>query len=97
MSWILVVVVVASVVALRGLLDKRLKEADPEPKITLTATRKKDVVSIKGTVEGLKKAEKTLRLRLALVEDEVSYAGRNQVRLHCHVVRAMPGGRTVWS
>jgi hypothetical protein len=33
-----------------------------------------------------------LRLRLALVERTVRYAGGNGLRLHHHVVRDMPGG-----
>jgi len=32
------------------------------------------------------------RLRLALVEEAVRYAGGNKLRFHHHVVRAMPGG-----
>jgi hypothetical protein len=33
-----------------------------------------------------------LKLRLALVEDQVRYVGGNRLRFHHHVVRAMPGG-----
>jgi hypothetical protein len=33
-----------------------------------------------------------LRLRLALVEEEIRYVGSNKLRFHHHVVRGMPGG-----
>jgi hypothetical protein len=36
--------------------------------------------------------EENIRLRLALVEEVVRYQGPNRIRLHHHVVRALPGG-----
>src|SRR5262249_47270406 len=33
-----------------------------------------------------------VRLRVALVEEEVAYKGSNGLPVHHHVVRAMPGG-----
>ncbi len=33
-----------------------------------------------------------VKLRLAVVEEQVRYLGRNRLRFHHHIVRAMPGG-----
>src|SRR5262249_25822055 len=38
------------------------------------------------------KPAETLRLRLALVEAQVSYTAGNGLKVHHHVVRALPGG-----
>jgi hypothetical protein len=77
--------------ALRKLVDDSL-EKDADAKVKLNVGRKGDEVSISGRVDGLEKPGEDLRLRLALIEDVVAFAGSNGQRLHHHVVRALPGG-----
>jgi hypothetical protein len=60
-------------------------------KLTAQATRVGDKVGLEATVQGHKPG-KALRLRFALVEPWVRYAGPNGIIYHSHVVRAMPGG-----
>jgi hypothetical protein len=43
-------------------------------------------------VADLKSPGDKVRLRLALIEEEVRYPGGNGQRIHRHVVRAFPGG-----
>jgi hypothetical protein len=84
----------------RGIVDERLaKPADAS--IELKADRRGDTVTIRASAQakGERKAKDAarvggskLRLRLALVEDEVRYVGGNSLRFHHHVVRALPGG-----
>jgi hypothetical protein len=69
-----------------------LLETPTAVKIKAGAVRKGDQVAITAEVYGLDGQAEGLRLRLALVEERVRYPGRNQVRFHHHVVRAMPGG-----
>lgn len=57
-----------------------------------SATRKGDKVEVKAEVADLKDPGATLRLRLVLIEDKVSYKGGNGLEAHHHVVRAFPGG-----
>jgi hypothetical protein len=59
-------------------------------KVTGTATRSGDKLSINAKVDGA--AGDDLRLRLVVVEEEVRFSGGNGLRFHHHVVRAMPGG-----
>jgi hypothetical protein len=75
---------------LDGSLDKGDKEAGAE--IKLSVTRKGNKLNISAEVSGVAKPSEQLRLRLALVEDEIHYAGANGLRFHHQVVRAMPGG-----
>ncbi|MGE3315200.1 MAG: hypothetical protein AB7O26_08785, partial [Planctomycetaceae bacterium] len=63
-----------------------------EIKIKLQAVADKGTVRISAQVDGLKSSAQTIRLRLALAEEEVTYLGSNGIRHHNMVVRAMPGG-----
>jgi hypothetical protein len=56
------------------------------------ATRTGDKVEVKAEVDELKDPGMSVRLRLVLVEDTVSYKGGNGIEEHHHVVRAFPGG-----
>ncbi|WZO97878.1 hypothetical protein EP7_004930 [Isosphaeraceae bacterium EP7] len=79
--------------ASQGLID-RILETKARANIDLKADRAGDVLTIRASakVVGDPSPNAKLRLRLALVEDEVKYIGGNSVRFHHHVVRAMPGG-----
>jgi hypothetical protein len=69
-----------------------LETATSAPKLRATATRKGDKVEISTEVSDLEKPGDKVRLRIALVEEQVRYVGSNQLRFHHHVVRAFPGG-----
>jgi hypothetical protein len=69
-----------------------LLEKAARAKLQLSATRQGDKIDIQAEVSDLEKTGEKVRLRFALVEDQVRYVGGNQVRFHHHVVRAMPGG-----
>lgn len=75
----------------RKVIDPLLEEASPV-KLKLNAGRNATKIFITAEASGIEKPGEDLRLRLALTEKEVRYAGPNQMRLHHHVVRAMPGG-----
>jgi len=60
-------------------------------KVSATAVRKGDAISIKAEVKNADTAPKA-RLRVVLTEDWVRYKGGNGIRYHRNVVRAMPGG-----
>jgi hypothetical protein len=68
-----------------------LMEKAARAKLQLSATRQGDKIDIQAEVSDLEKTGEKVRLRFALVEDQVRYVGGNQVRFHHHVVRAMPG------
>jgi hypothetical protein len=74
----------------RKVIDSLL---DSDNKITLnaSATRTGDSLSITTTAAGYKPSDK-LKLRLALIEPWVRFAGSNGLSYHAHVVRALPGG-----
>ena len=59
-------------------------------KVTASATRKGDAISIKADVKSGETGK--VKLRIALTEDWIRYKGSNGVRYHRNVVRAMPGG-----
>jgi hypothetical protein len=61
-------------------------------KLKVTAKRKGDKIDIAAEVADLEKPSEKMRLRLALVEEEVQYTGGNTLKTHHHVVRDMPGG-----
>jgi hypothetical protein len=69
-----------------------LLEKEADGKLALAAKRKGDKITIEANVSGLKKSGDDVRLRLAVVEKEVDYKGRNGLAKHSHVVRFMPGG-----
>ncbi len=74
-----------------GVLDPLL-EKSAQAELKLSATRKGDKVTITALVAKLAATGDDVRLRVALVEEQVEYRGSNGVALHHHVVRAMPGG-----
>jgi hypothetical protein len=84
--------------ASHGLYQKYREELDPlleksaGAKVTATAMRKGNKIDIAAEASGVEKPGDNLRLRLALVEEQVNYKGGNGVPSHHHVVRAMPGG-----
>jgi hypothetical protein len=80
-----------SYVELRKLLDLAV-EREPGATLKAAVQRKGDKIDVKVDVSGLKTPGAKVRLRLALIEDEAHYAGRNGQRLHRHVVRAFLGG-----
>jgi hypothetical protein len=59
--------------------------------IDLKVDRKGDTVTIQAGAEA-KAGGPKLKLRLALVEEQVRYTGGNGLRFHHQVVRSMPGG-----
>jgi hypothetical protein len=63
-------------------------------KAHVKATAKRDGAKVVVNVEASapEDAGDKLRLRLALVEEQVSYTGGNKLSQHHHVVRAFPGG-----
>ena len=69
-----------------------LETATSSPKLRASAARKGDKVEISTEVSDLEKPGDKVRLRIALVEEQVRYVGSNQLRFHHHVVRAFPGG-----
>jgi hypothetical protein len=60
--------------------------------LKVAATRKGNKVEIKADVSDLRQTGETVRLRLALVENEVEYASRNGLPGYQNVVRDFPGG-----
>jgi thiol-disulfide isomerase/thioredoxin len=75
----------------RGAIEDQL-EKPAKAKLKASATRKGDKIDIQAEVSDLEKPGPKVRLRLALVEEQVRYPGPNQIRLHHRVVRALPGG-----
>jgi hypothetical protein len=71
---------------------EQILETDTPVNLQLTANRTKDSIQITAKVNGLAMPSAKFRLRFALVEEMVRYAGSNGQRLHHHVVRAFPGG-----
>ena len=69
-----------------------LLEREAEAKLTLSAKRKGDKITLEAGVSGIAKPSDDLRLRVVLVEKEVAYKGRNGLPTHHHVVRHMAGG-----
>ena len=69
-----------------------LLEKPARAKLQASAVRQGDKLDIQAEVSDLDKPGEKVRLRFALVEEQVRYAGGNQIRFHHHVVRAMPGG-----
>lgn len=77
--------------ALRAAIEPLLETPAPV-KLTLTAKPGEKGITAKAVVDGLEKPDEKVRLRFALTEHRVRYAGGNGIRYHHHVVRAMPGG-----
>lgn len=60
-------------------------------KVTATAARKGDVITIQANA-ALDESAPKAKLRIALVEEWARYKGRNGLSFHHRIVRAMPGG-----
>ncbi len=75
----------------REIVEKLIAK-DPGGRITLSAARKADVITIRTTAADIADVKGTVRLRLVLVEDWARYKGRNGLTFHHRIVRAMPGG-----
>jgi hypothetical protein len=73
-------------------INALLDRAPPDMKLDATAVRKGDDISISAKVSNVAEPSDKLRLRFALVEEQVRYVGGNNIRFHHHLVRAMPGG-----
>jgi hypothetical protein len=73
-------------------INALLDRSQADVKLEATAVRKGDDITISATVSNVAEPSDKLRLRFALVEEQVRYVGGNNVRFHHHLVRAMPGG-----
>lgn len=71
-------------------IEKRL-ETTAEAEIKLRAALEGAYVKVSAAVDKIKSGSKSLRLRIALVEDELRYSGENLVRIHPMVVRSLAG------
>ena len=69
-----------------------LLEKPARAQLKASATRQGDKIDIQAEVSDLEKPGDKVRLRFALVEEQVRYVGGNQVRFHHDVVRSLPGG-----
>jgi hypothetical protein len=69
-----------------------LLEKPARAHIRASATRQGDKIDIQADVSDLDKTGEKVRLRFALVEDQIRYVGGNHIRFHHNVVRALPGG-----
>jgi thiol-disulfide isomerase/thioredoxin len=75
----------------RASIDLQAKRSGDQIQITAKAEASPNADGKEKKVDA-KGENGKLRLRLALVEDTVRFAGGNKLRFHHHVVRAMPGG-----
>lgn len=75
----------------RKIIDNLL-ETPSTLKLKASAVRKGDKLEITAEASDVDKPGEQMRLRLALVEEQVKYTGGNNLRFHHRVVRAMPGG-----
>lgn len=68
-------------------------ETPEKAKMKASAVQKNNKIDIQAEVSDVTaEALDHLRLRVALVEEQVQYTGSNKLEIHSHVVRAMPGG-----
>jgi hypothetical protein len=77
--------------AYREMIDPLL-ETPAVCQVKASAGRRGDVIDIQAEVTAMASPGPDKMLRLVLVEEVVAYGGGNKVRLHHHVVRALPGG-----
>ncbi len=79
---------------IRRPIDEILGRARPSRsvKIALKAVAENGVLKVSAKVDSKEPLPDTVRLRLVLAEDEVSYVARNGVRKHEMIVRKMLGG-----
>lgn len=75
----------------RKAIDSLLETTSPI-KLKATAVRKGDKIEIVAEANDVAMPSDKLRLRLALVEEQVRYLAGNGLRFHHNVVRALPGG-----
>jgi len=69
-------------------IEDRLEVA-PGARITLETLLKGSEVHVKAAVDQVRSESRSLRLQIALVEDELRYTGENGIRLHPMVVRSL--------
>jgi hypothetical protein len=69
-----------------------LLETPAKAKLQATAKRKENKIQIDVTASDVKADGEDLRLRVAVVEERVAYAGGNKLAEHHHVVRAFASG-----
>ncbi len=75
-------------------IDKQVQTALQSPAeaaIRVTAWRAGDRVQVHTSVTNIRSTSKTLKLRIALVEDRLRYSGENGIRFHHMVVRSIAG------
>jgi hypothetical protein len=77
--------------AFREIINPLLEESTTL-RITASAKRAADKIQIQTEVVGVPNPSDNIKLRVVLVEETVSFAGSNKLRIHHQVVRAMPGG-----
>jgi tetratricopeptide (TPR) repeat protein len=75
----------------RTLVEKALQQTS-DATIDLRSRRDGESLSVRTQLGGVANPGEHLRLRFAIVEHGVRYTGRNGLRLHHAVVRALPGG-----
>jgi hypothetical protein len=75
----------------RDVINPLLEKPAPA-QLRISANRQGDKIDIQAEISELEKPGEKVRLRFALVEEQVRYVGGNQVRFHHDVVRALPGG-----
>lgn len=81
-----------------GLYEKLQNAIDPllaeetSVKIDASAQAEGGRINVKAQVNGLESVDRKMRLRLALVEDELHFQARNGIRKHEMIVRWMVGG-----
>lgn len=77
---------------LRNVIDQRLVMS-PGAQVSATAALQDGLLTVSAGATGFSTDDSgALRLRVALVERQVDYAGTNGIRDHHHVLRAMLGG-----
>jgi len=74
-----------------GIIDPLL-EKESKVKLKTSAVSKGGKIEITTNVSDVDKPSDNVRLRFALVEEEIKYQGGNKLESHHHVVRALPGG-----
>ena len=77
--------------AYRNMIDPLL-DTPAACEIKATVKRNGEKIDIQADVAGLEKPGADVKLRMVLVEEVIHYGGGNKIRMHHHVVRAMPGG-----
>ncbi len=78
--------------ALRQSVDARL-QAKSDVQLKVTAALENGEIAVEASAVGWSEDKaKRLRLRMALVENEVPFLAPNGIRVHEHLVRAMIGG-----